>query len=125
MTEHKTNEGDRKTLAELIEFWDSQPPSNPMYSDRNEVRPRSKDKLYVGIAGSLIVDFQIRSQVFDAKVNENQLLILLDMYVARSKLSWLSVSSVCYGSGASSTTALRYIEALERYNYIKRKPFNS
>lgn len=46
--------------------------------------------------------------------------ILIDLYQTRLRGQRLSVSAVCYGSGVSETTALRYIGVLEQRGYIER-----
>jgi hypothetical protein len=46
--------------------------------------------------------------------------ILLDLYIALIENRHISVSSACIGSGAPSTTALRYISALTEAGLIAR-----
>ncbi len=48
--------------------------------------------------------------------------ILLDLYMAKAQNKEISVTSACIGAACPSTTALRWIHALEKMNLIIRKP---
>ena len=46
--------------------------------------------------------------------------ILLDLYIARGEDQTINVSSVCIGSGAPATTALRYIARLMEMGFVHK-----
>lgn len=48
--------------------------------------------------------------------------ILLDLYVAQSKGAAVSVSSACIGADVPPTTALRWIDLMERRGMLVRSP---
>lgn len=48
--------------------------------------------------------------------------IVLDLYKAKSEGKTISVTSACIGAACPSTTALRWLQALESMNLVERKP---
>lgn len=48
--------------------------------------------------------------------------IVLDLYKARSEGKAISVTSACIGAACPSTTALRWLQALESMKLVERKP---
>lgn len=48
--------------------------------------------------------------------------IVLDLYKARSQGKAISVTSACIGAACPSTTALRWLQALESMDLVERKP---
>lgn len=72
---------------------------------------------------ALIAARKLRTKYFDQDLFfDPAWSILIDLYQADLAGRKLCVSSVCYGSGAAETTALRYIRELERRGLIERMP---
>lgn len=46
--------------------------------------------------------------------------ILLDLYISHREARLINVSSVCVGSGAPATTALRYISRLSDLGFVRK-----
>lgn len=76
---------------------------------------------HIALARRMYAERLSRSQVAGADVLcEHAWNMLLDLFISREEGRLLDVTSLTIGSGAPSTTALRWIQALERRELIGR-----
>jgi hypothetical protein len=84
---------------------------------------RRDHPLWADLARQHYRERRIRGKVFggESMFGEPAWDILLDLFIATREQRKVSVMSACIGSAVPSTTALRWITALERENLISRE----
>jgi DNA-binding MarR family transcriptional regulator len=75
------------------------------------------------LARTIVAGRRRRSQIFPrVRFGEPSWDMILELYLASCDGQGLDVTSLCQASGAPQTTALRYVEMLERQGLITREP---
>lgn len=88
-------------------------------SGRNHHRD---DPMWLVMARQAYRDRRRRNELFDSDLfGEPAWDILLDLFIAAKEAKPISITSACIGAAAPSTTALRWLNILERQGLIERE----